>query len=93
MNQISLITIDLDGVKTKIECHEGETILDAALRNNLNVPYACLSGTCNSCQAHLDAGQVKMECQDALTDEEVAQGEILTCQAKPLTSEVKITYP
>jgi ring-1,2-phenylacetyl-CoA epoxidase subunit PaaE len=63
-------------------------ILDAALDANLNMPYSCQSGLCTACRAKLLSGKVFMEVQEALSESELAQGYILTCQAHPLTDDV-----
>lgn len=89
----STITIELYGEKHTLDCEADETILDSALRHNVDAPYACMSGTCNSCQAHIITGSVDMENADALTDDEIASGEILTCCAKPASAELRIKYP
>lgn len=88
----SQVKIHWDGQIYNIECEENETILAAALRANIDVPFGCMSGTCSSCQAHKIKGGVKMGITGALTDEDIAQGEILTCQSHPTTQEVEIDY-
>ena len=87
------VTIELYGDVFTYEVEDDETILDGALRNGIDAPYACMSGTCNSCQASVVEGSVEMEDADALTDEEIEQGEILTCCAKPTTDILKVKYP
>lgn len=87
------LTIELYGEKHVLTAEDNETILDTALRNNLDAPYACMSGTCNSCQAKTITGSVDMENADALSDDEIASGEILTCCAKPSTDALHIKYP
>ena len=87
------LTIELYGEKHQIETEGNETVLDAALRSNLDAPYACMSGTCNSCQAKVTEGKVEMEDADALTDDEIASGEVLTCCAKPTSDTLKVVYP
>ena len=66
--------------------HPGETILDAALRDNRIFPYGCRSGVCGACKSTLVSGKVDYgEYEEAtLTDEEIAQGKVLLCQAVPL---------
>ena len=93
MEQVSQLTLVLDGETHHLECRPGESILDAALRNDIDAPYACMAGTCNACQAHLDEGTVHMDVCDALSEDEVEQGEVLTCQAVCTSPVVKIRYP
>lgn len=69
-----------------------ETILTAALRESLDPPFSCQIGACASCRAKLISGKVVMDERDALTDDEIEQGYILTCQAHPITDDVIIDY-
>lgn len=92
-NMNCTLTIELYGEKHVLTTQDGETLLDTALRNNIDAPYACMSGTCNSCQAKIITGAVDMENADALSDDEIAAGEILTCCAKPTTTALHIKYP
>lgn len=89
----STLTIELYGEKHVVTSNDDETILDTALRTNLDAPYACMSGTCNSCQAKIVTGTVEMENADALSEDEIASGEILTCCAKPTSEVLHIKYP
>lgn len=86
------ITIVLDDETTTFDMSQKETILDAALDKNLDAPYSCQGGICSSCLARVTEGEVKMRQNNILTDSEVAEGLILTCQAHPLTPTVKIDY-
>ena len=66
-----------------------EPILNVADEFGVDIDNACRSGTCGSCKVKLLSGSVTMECEDALTSEEKAQGVILACQAKS-TSDVEV---
>lgn len=85
--------MELYGDVHELEVEEDESILDAALRNGVDAPYACMSGTCNSCQAKVHEGTVRMEDAEALTEDEIEAGEILTCCAFPTSETMKIEYP
>ncbi len=87
------VTIELYGDVFNFEIEDDESILDGALRNDIDAPYACMSGTCNSCQASVVEGEVKMEDAEALTDDEIESGEILTCCSFPTTDKIKVKYP
>jgi len=67
-------------------------ILDEAMRNGADLPYACKGGVCCTCKAKLLEGQVEMEVNYALEDDEVEDGYILTCQSSPTTAVVKIDF-
>jgi ring-1,2-phenylacetyl-CoA epoxidase subunit PaaE len=67
-------------------------ILDAALQEGLELPYACKAGVCSTCRAMLTAGQVDMDANYALEDYEIARGYILTCQSYPTTDRVVVDF-
>ena len=71
----------------EFDVEEGESVLAAALRQNLVLPYGCRNGACGSCKGRIVEGQVDYGVyqRKALTEEEKAQGKALFCQAKPLT--------
>jgi 3-ketosteroid 9alpha-monooxygenase subunit B len=86
------VAIQLGGTVHKVEYREGETILQAAIRAGLDVPYSCQDGYCSCCMAKLREGEVFMASREALTDAEIEQGWVLTCQAKPTTQTCEVEY-
>jgi ring-1,2-phenylacetyl-CoA epoxidase subunit PaaE len=68
----------------------GEPILDAALRQGIDVPYSCRSGVCGTCRATLAEGEVDIDVNYALEDYEIARGAILMCQSYPVTASVTV---
>ena len=87
------VAIINNGVKTSFEIAQGgENILDAALRNNADLPFACKGGVCCTCKAKLMEGEIDMEVNYALEPEEVEDGFILTCQAIPKSSNVVVDF-
>jgi len=92
-SKMSAVTV-LEGGKTfnfKIP-QNSENILDAALRNSADLPFACKGGVCCTCRAKLVEGKVDMEVNYALEKEEVDAGYILTCQAIPLSEKVVVDF-
>jgi ring-1,2-phenylacetyl-CoA epoxidase subunit PaaE len=85
-------TIVIDGDKHTVVLEENETILEAALRIGLDAPYACQGGSCCTCRALLEKGEVEMAVNYALSSSEVKQGYILTCQSRPKTDTVLVNY-
>ena len=89
----SNITIKLDGRSFEFKLgYEADNILDAALAQGADLPYACKGGVCCTCKAKLIEGKVKMDVNYALEEEEVAAGFILTCQSHPLTENVVVDF-
>jgi ring-1,2-phenylacetyl-CoA epoxidase subunit PaaE len=86
------VTIICDGDEIKTTLQENESILEAALRNNLDAPYACQGGSCCTCRAKLIEGQVEMKVNYALLESEVKAGFILTCQSYALTDKLVVDY-
>ena len=72
----------MDGENIDLKVKKSETILDAALENDIDLPYSCQSGVCTACMAHLSS--------DGLSDEEIDDGYILCCQALPTSDNVEI---
>lgn len=86
------VAIVLKGRTTIASYRTGDTILETARRAGLNPPFSCEAGNCATCMAILRQGQASMRVNDALTDDEVAQGWVLTCQAIPVGSDVVVEY-
>ncbi len=86
------VSVRLYGEEHSFSMRPDEHILYAAIAAGLDAPHSCLSGYCATCRAKLLEGRVRMEINDALTDEEVAANYILTCQALPLTDRIVVDY-
>jgi ring-1,2-phenylacetyl-CoA epoxidase subunit PaaE len=71
---------------------EGAPILDHALAARPDAPFSCRSGACASCRAMVTEGEVRMDRNWALSDDEVAAGHVLTCQSHPVSETVELTY-
>ena len=86
------ITIICDDIEYNLEMNDNKTILDFALENDIDAPYSCQGGICSACLAKLDKGSVKMDNNQILTDDEIQEGYILSCQSRPTSDEVIINY-
>jgi 3-ketosteroid 9alpha-monooxygenase subunit B len=86
------VVIRIERRKHTLAYHEGDTILQSARRAGLNPPSSCEQGDCATCMAHLDSGEVTMRANNALTQEDLDDGFILTCQSVPTTGEVAVDY-
>jgi ring-1,2-phenylacetyl-CoA epoxidase subunit PaaE len=91
LKQANLV-ITLDGDTFEIPFDNAPSLLDAALDHGYDAPFACQIGACCTCRAKLKEGKVVMEEREALSDEEINEGYILTCQSKPLTDRLVYTY-
>lgn len=88
----AMVQIQLDGNSQSIEVEERDTVLNAALDNGIDAPYACMVGACTTCKAKLVKGQIEMDDQTALLPKEVEEGYILTCQSHPKSSYIEVDY-
>jgi len=86
------VTIELDGRIEATQHHPGTTILQTARQIGLRPPSQCEAGNCATCLARLVEGEVSMLVNDALTDDEVDDGWILTCQSVPTSGPVHVIY-
>ena len=91
-NGMSEVTVLVDDETSTFEMPMSKTILEVALEQNVDAPYSCQGGICSSCIARLTEGEVEMRQNNILTDGEVAEGFILTCQAQPVSQKVSIDY-
>jgi ring-1,2-phenylacetyl-CoA epoxidase subunit PaaE len=85
-------TIIVDDEEKTIEMSQKQTILEAALDEDIDAPYSCQGGICSSCLARVKEGAATMRQNNILTEKEVADGLILTCQAHPTTSTIVVDY-
>ena len=86
-------TVTLDGATRTFRMpKQGESLLDAALENSMDAPYACKAGVCSTCRAKVLEGEVEMVTNHALEDYEVRQGYVLTCQCYPLTDKIVVSF-
>ncbi len=88
----SHVTILLDDESTTFEMPQKQTILEAALDKDIDAPYSCQGGICSSCIARITEGEATMRQNNILTDGELAEGLILTCQAQPTTEKIVVDY-
>ena len=91
-NDSTKITVIVDDEETSFEMSQKNTILEASLDEDLDVPYSCQGGICSSCIARLKEGNATMRQNNILTDSEIAEGLILTCQAHPTTNNIVVDY-
>ncbi len=87
------VTVVLDGARREYTLEKDkENILDAALKQGIELPYSCKGGVCSTCRAKLIEGEVDMDVNFALEDYEIARGFILCCQSYPVTDRVVVDF-
>jgi ferredoxin len=86
------VVIELDRRTTTATYRAGDTLLQVARSAGLQAPYSCEIGSCGTCMARIVEGSAWMVNNDALEDDEVAEGWTLTCQALPTSRAVHVIY-
>jgi len=89
-NGVSQVKIKYDGEEYEFEVPFGKSILETALSQNIDLPYSCQSGLCTACMGKCLEGEVDLSDAEALSEEERAEGFVLTCVGKPLTDRIEI---
>jgi ring-1,2-phenylacetyl-CoA epoxidase subunit PaaE len=86
------ITVLIDDEEEIFEMPKTKTILESALEANIDAPYSCQGGVCSSCIAKIISGKAEMRLNNILTDNELEEGYVLTCQAQPVSDTIYIDY-
>lgn len=86
------IKVVVDEEEFEFSMSQKSTILEAALKQDIDAPYSCQGGICSSCIAKITEGTAEMRQNNILTDSEVAEGLILTCQAHPTSATIAVDY-
>ncbi len=91
--QEALVSVRIDGIVSRFNlAYDGDSILQAALKQGIDLPFACKGGMCCTCRARLEEGRVDMDRNYALEPGEVEAGFILTCQSHPRTEQVSVNF-
>ena len=92
-NGTAQLTVIMDGEEFEFELpSDGDFILDAAMDEGVDAPFSCKGAVCCTCKAQVVEGKAVMEMNYALSDEEVEQGFILTCQSRPASEKVVVDF-
>ena len=84
------ITVKYDGETHSFEVLPHQTVLEAALELDIDLPYSCQAGMCTACLGKCVEGKIRMDEEEGLTDKEIAQGYVLTCVSHPMSADVVI---
>lgn len=87
-----VVTIVMDGKSRQLTYKVGDTLLEAARRDGIRLPFSCRLGNCATCIAKVTEGSVRMKQNNVLTEEEVAEGYVLVCQSIPTAKRVTVEY-
>lgn len=86
------VEVTVDDEKFSFTMDKKMVVLDAVLKENIDAPYSCQGGVCSSCIARVTEGKAEMANNQILTDGEIEEGFILTCQAHATTATLKVDY-
>lgn len=86
------LSVTLDGATRSFDMAPDQTVLEAALAHDIDVPFSCRAGVCSTCRCRVTHGEVAMDTNHALEDYEVAQGFALSCQSRPVSDHLSVTY-
>jgi len=86
------VTVELDGRAVSVSYCHGDTLLQTARMAGLQAPSSCEVGNCGTCMARLTEGSARMLNNDALDEDEVNEGWVLTCQSLPTSRTVRVVY-
>ena len=90
---VSNVTVIIDGDEFTYDLSSvGETILDSAMNQGADVPFSCKGAVCCTCKAKVIEGKVVMDANYSLSDQEVEEGYILTCQSHPASESVILDF-
>ncbi len=86
------ITMKVYGKMHTIQCDSNTTVLNAAMKQGIDPPYSCTVGVCTTCRAKVSRGHLHMLEREGLSDKEIEQGYVLTCQSVPRSNEIELSY-
>ena len=87
------ITIIMDGDEYNLSMESSsDLIVDAAINEDIDIPYSCQAGVCSTCKAKVISGEVQMSDDHTLDDDEVEAGFVLTCICTPITEKIVLDY-
>ena len=91
-NKPATAVVHLDGNTHTVSWPRSEKLLDVLLEQGIDAPFSCREGHCGACAVTTVGGEVEMEVNDVLESDDLAEGLILACQARPLTDSVEVSY-
>jgi len=92
IDQPATAVVHLDGKIQTVSWPRAEKLLDVLLEQGLEAPFSCREGHCGACAVTVTNGEVEMEVNDVLEADDLAEGLILACQARPLSDSIEVSY-
>ena len=92
MSEAAHVEVELDGHRHRLSWPRSQALIDLLLDSGIDAPHSCREGHCGSCVATVVAGEVEMASCDILEPEDLREGLILACQARPVSAEVRIEF-
>jgi ferredoxin len=92
MSKVAHVEVNLDGRRYRLRWPRKQSLVDAMLDAGIDVPHSCREGRCGSCVATVVAGQVDMAACGVLEPDDLRAGLILSCQARPASSELRVEF-
>ncbi|NBW33440.1 MAG: oxidoreductase, partial [Cytophagia bacterium] len=89
---LPVVTLKVDGKVYEFAVEPGRYILETALEQGIDLPYACTMGVCGMCRAKKISGEMSIGDQEAISASEIASGACLTCVGRPLSNRLVIDY-
>ncbi len=91
-DQPATAVVHLDGQTHTVSWPRDEKLLDVLLEQGIEAPYSCREGHCGACATTVVSGEVEMEINEVLEDDDLAEGLILACQSRPVSDSVEVSY-
>jgi ferredoxin len=92
MSEVAQVVVDLDGQRHRLSWPRGQTLVDMLVDAGIDVPHSCREGRCGSCVATVIEGEVQMAACDIFEADDLRDGLILACQARPASADVHIEF-
>ncbi|MEU6131212.1 ferredoxin--NADP reductase [Saccharopolyspora sp. NPDC047091] len=84
--------VDIDGERHRLDWPRRQRLLDLLLDRGIDAPFSCRQGACSACACRITGGEVSMERNDILEQQDLDEGIVLACQSFPVTDEVHVSY-
>jgi ferredoxin len=92
MPEVAHVQVDLDGRRHRLCWTRGQTLVDVMLEAGIDVPHSCREGRCGSCVATVVEGEVEMPACHVLGPDDLRDGLILACQARPASADLRVEF-